>query len=99
MLTRLLSFYRISLVLAVLMGGTELPAAALQGMRGAHDPSTIIKSGNTYWVFATGQGISSLSSTDLVNWTPGPAVFLNNAYPGWINGKVPNFASFFWAPE
>ncbi len=96
---RLLSFFRTSLVLAVLLGGAGRPAAALQGLRGAHDPSTIIKAGNTYWVFATGQGISSLSSTDLVNWTPGPAVFLNNAYPGWINGKVPNFAGFFWAPE
>ena len=75
-------------------------AHALQGPIGAHDPSTIVKDGNKYWVFATGQGIYSLYSTDLVKWTPGPrAVFVNNAYPGWINTKVPNFQGNFWAPE
>ncbi|WP_210520032.1 family 43 glycosylhydrolase [Hymenobacter terricola] len=76
------------------------PAQALQGAQGVHDPSTIIKSGNTYWVFATGQGIYSMYSTDLVNWTPGPrAVFVNNAYPSWINMRVPGFTGNFWAPE
>lgn len=76
------------------------PAHALQGFPGVHDPSTIVKSGNTYWTFATGQGIYSLYSTDLVKWTPGPrAVFPNNAYPNWINTKVPGFGGNFWAPE
>ena len=75
-------------------------AWALQGAVGSHDPSTIIKSGNTYWIFTTGQGIYGMYSTDLVKWTPGPRpVFPNNAYPGWINAKVPGFAGFFWAPE
>ena len=83
-----------------LLLGAVLPAAALQGLTGIHDPSTVIKSGNTYWTFGTGQGIYSLYSTDLVKWTPGPrAVFPNNAYPGWINAKVPGFAGNFWAPE
>ncbi|PJJ59597.1 family 43 glycosylhydrolase [Hymenobacter chitinivorans] len=75
-------------------------ARALQGLTGVHDPSTIVKEGNKYWVFATGQGIYSMYSTDLVNWTPGPrAVFVNNAYPSWINTKVPGFTGNFWAPE
>ena len=81
-------------------GWATLPAQALQGGVGAHDPSTIVKSGNTYWVFTTGQGIYCMYSTDLVKWTPGPrAVFTNNAYPNWINTRVPNFTGNFWAPE
>ena len=88
------------LLLLTALGWAAPRAYALQGLLGVHDPSTIIKSGNTYWVFATGQGIYSMSSTDLVKWTPGPrAVFVNNAYPGWINTKVPGFAGNFWAPE
>ena len=84
----------------LLSGWLARPAYALQGFVGVHDPSTIVKSGNTYWVFATGQGIYCMYSTDLVNWTPGPrSVFVNNAYPGWINTKVPTFAGNFWAPE
>lgn len=83
-----------------LLGGLAPRAHALQGAQGVHDPSTIIKEGNKYWVFATGQGIYSMYSTDLVNWTPGPrAVFVNNAYPAWINTKVPSFGGHFWAPE
>ncbi|UOQ70237.1 family 43 glycosylhydrolase [Hymenobacter cellulosilyticus] len=75
-------------------------AQALQGFPGAHDPSTIVKEGNKYWIFTTGRGIYNMYSTDLVNWTPSPrAVFVNNAYPSWINTKVPNFQGDFWAPE
>ena len=87
-------------LLLLLLSGAWRPVQALQGAQGVHDPSTIVKHGNTYWVFATGQGIYSMSSTDLVHWTPGPrAVFVNNAYPAWINTKVPGFAGNFWAPE
>ncbi|MFD2720471.1 family 43 glycosylhydrolase [Hymenobacter monticola] len=76
------------------------PASALQGAQGVHDPSTIVKEGNKYWIFATGQGVYSMYSTDLVNWTAGPRpVFVNNNYPSWINTKVPGFQGNFWAPE
>jgi arabinan endo-1,5-alpha-L-arabinosidase len=76
------------------------PALALQGTQFAHDPSTIIKDGNKYWTFTTGDGIPSLYSTDLVKWTAAPrAVFQNNAYPSWIKTKVPGFGGNFWAPE
>ncbi|UOQ77742.1 family 43 glycosylhydrolase [Hymenobacter sp. 5516J-16] len=84
----------------LLLGGHVFRATALQGQPGLHDPSTIIKHGNTYWTFATGDGIYSLYSTDLVHWRPGPRpVFPNNGYPSWINSKVPGFAGLFWAPE
>ena len=91
---------RLAVGLVLLMSMAGRPALALQGTQGAHDPSTIIKDGNTYWTFTTGQGITSLYSTDLVKWTAGPrSVFQNNAYPSWINPAVPGFAGFFWAPE
>ncbi|WP_345222372.1 family 43 glycosylhydrolase [Hymenobacter koreensis] len=75
------------------------PALALQGNPGAHDPSAIVKEGNTYWTFTTGQGITSLYSTDLVKWTPGPRPVFPNGYPSWINTRVPGFTGHFWAPE
>ncbi|MEJ7684521.1 MAG: hypothetical protein WKG06_43070 [Segetibacter sp.] len=34
-----------------------------------HDPSTIIKEGNKYWTFTSGDGINAIYSTDLFNWT------------------------------
>lgn len=91
---------RVAVLLLLLVSGASRPARALQGFTGVHDPSTIVKEGNKYWIFATGQGIYSMYSTDLVTWTPGPrAVFPNNAYPAWINTKVPGFQGNFWAPE
>ena len=88
------------LALLALLSSLSFRAAALQGFPGAHDPSTIIKHGNTYWTFATGDGIYSMYSTDLVRWTPAPRpVFPANAYPSWINARVPGFRGHFWAPE
>ena len=96
---RVRHWLRLSLLL-LLVGWLRPDAHALQGAQGVHDPSTIVKEGNKYWVFATGQGIYNMYSTDLVNWTPSPrAVFTNNAYPSWINTKVPGFQGNFWAPE
>jgi arabinan endo-1,5-alpha-L-arabinosidase len=77
----------------------SVPAYALQGALGIHDPSTIVKSGNTYWVFGTGDGIACKYSTDLINWTDAKSVYTKTVYPGWINSKVPGFAGTFWAPE
>ncbi|OUJ72943.1 family 43 glycosylhydrolase [Hymenobacter crusticola] len=75
-------------------------AYALQGANGAHDPSTIVKSGNTYWIFTTGDGVYGMYSTDLISWTPAPRpVFALGTWPSWINAKVPGFAGNFWAPE
>jgi arabinan endo-1,5-alpha-L-arabinosidase len=88
------------LLLLVALLGAAPSAWALHGAIGSHDPSTIVKSGNTYWIFTTGQGIYAKYSTDLVRWTPSPRpVFQNNNYPSWINTKVPGFAGTFWAPE
>jgi arabinan endo-1,5-alpha-L-arabinosidase len=57
-------------VLALLVIELSVSAAPveLQGNLSAHDPSTIVKDGNEYWIFATGRGILSLHSTNLTTW-------------------------------
>ena len=62
-----------------------------------HDPSTIVKDGDEYWIFATGMGVASLRSKDLVNWERGPAVF--SEPPEWITDVVPTQRGHFWAPD
>lgn len=62
-----------------------------------HDPSTVIKCKDRYYVFATGQGIVSRSSADKVFWSAGPRVFPN--YPAWTTNAVPGFTGTFWAPD
>lgn len=88
------------LLLLLLVSFIASPAYALQGNLGAHDPSTIVKDGNKYWVFHTGPGIPSKYSTDLVNWTAASrSVFTPATRPGWIATKVPAFVNEYWAPE
>ncbi|MBT9394830.1 family 43 glycosylhydrolase [Hymenobacter sp. NST-14] len=92
-----------ALRLLTLLAGllSAVPAAfALQGNDNCHDPSSIVKDGNRYWVFTTGIGIYGMYSDDLVTWQSGTRpVFNRNEYPSWISGKVPGFSGDFWAPE
>ena len=69
----------------------------LRGYLTAHDPSTIIKCKDRYYLFYTEQGIASKSSSDRIFWSPGPAVFTNP--PPWTTNLVPGFAGIFWAPD
>lgn len=62
-----------------------------------HDPSTVMRFGADYWVFGTGQGITSLHSRDLVTWERGPRVF--DTAPGWIRDAVPGNKGHLWAPD
>src|SRR5579863_8841061 len=63
-----------------------------------HDPSTIVKDGNTFWVYNTGVGLISHYSTDLVHWKSGPGIFANA--PSWAAEAVPaNRNRNFWAPD
>lgn len=76
-------------------------AAILQrhGRRDArvHDPSTIVKCGADYWLFATGMGVQSWRSSDLEHWERGPRVF--EEPPPWITDIVPTQRGHFWAPD
>jgi arabinan endo-1,5-alpha-L-arabinosidase len=69
----------------------------LQGDTFVHDPSTIIKDGDHYYVYATGRGIRVKSSPDLIHWTERPHVF--SEPPAWTKTAVPGFHGYFWAPD
>ncbi|HVY69985.1 MAG TPA: arabinan endo-1,5-alpha-L-arabinosidase [Verrucomicrobiae bacterium] len=66
-----------------------------------HDPSTVIKDKDTYWVFCTAQrgdrGVSSRFSKDLVHWQNGPAVL--STMPEWVPDAVGRTVTGFWAPD
>jgi hypothetical protein len=64
----------------------------------AHDPSTMIYDGSRYYVFADGQGISEIYSTDMRNWYDTYPVFPGNP-PSWTTNVVPSFTGYFWAPD
>ncbi len=75
---------------------------------GIHDPSTIIKCKDKYWVFGTGDGIYSIYSTNLITWQEGPTPFTKTKFPTWINNYVKGgtdlignavFHGGFWAPD
>lgn len=66
--------------------------------RRVHDPSTLIKCKDEYWVFYTGNGTPSWHSKDLKNWEAGPRVFAQT--PDWVREAVPAFrGGGFWAPD
>jgi len=62
-----------------------------------HDPSTIVQCKDEYWVFATGRGIVSRHSTNLIHWAPGPPVFSN--VPSWTTNTIQGNYGRFWAPD
>jgi len=69
----------------------------LAPLQHVHDPSTIIRCGDEYWLFATGPGIVSWHSTDLIHWRQGPSVF--SSLPPWAREIDPRQNGYFWAPE
>lgn len=68
---------------------------AIQGNIAAHDP-TLIKEGNTYYVFSTGGGIQIRTSTDLSTWTYQRTVF--SKIPSWVTSAVGSITDL-WAPD
>ena len=63
------------------------PARAVETDLTVHDPSTIVKSGGTYWVYGTGRGLPQFSSPDRQHWTFQGPVFANA--PAWVAADVP----------
>jgi beta-xylosidase len=64
-----------------------------------HDPSTIARCKDDYWIFCTGRGTPSFHSKDLITWQRGPTTF--TASPSWVASAVPRNRSGldFWAPD
>lgn len=84
-------------VLLVVYGSVFAQKALPIDQVGTHDP-VMIKEGKTYYLFATGRGISVHSSTDLKTWIQEKPVFENA--PKWVNeGNVPGFKNHIWAPD
>jgi arabinan endo-1,5-alpha-L-arabinosidase len=69
-----------------------------RGIR-VHDPSTIVKCKEEYWIFCTGRGTPSYRSKDLTTWERGPTTFATS--PEWVTQAVPGNRSGldFWAPD
>ena len=83
--------------LVVAPGTARGQTMPLTGDIQVHDPSTIVKCGQDYWLFATGNGLASRRSKDLLHWEPGPRVFAQP--PAWTAKAVPGSRSYFWAPD
>jgi arabinan endo-1,5-alpha-L-arabinosidase len=84
-------------ILAADKAGLDLQPAATRLVR-AHDPSTIVKCKDEYWVFCTGRGLPCYHSKDLRAWESGPRV-MTNSLP-WAAQAVPeNSGRDFWAPD
>jgi len=91
-------------VVASFFCSLQTTAITLNGTTDIHDPSTILKDGDTYWTFGTGGGaatlpINALYSKDLINWQRGSSPIRPNTRPSWISSKVPGFDGNFWAPD
>lgn len=61
-----------------------------------HDP-VMARHDGVYYLFATGQGISVWSSTNLTDWEREAPVF--DEPPAWTTVAVPSFKGHFWAPD
>jgi hypothetical protein len=88
------------LCLLLTLGASSPAQMPVLGNWGAHDPSTMLKDGSRYYLFTTGSGIPNKYSTDLRNWTAGPAVF-SSGPPAWVSNAVPGFdpGNWNWAPD
>jgi beta-xylosidase len=63
----------------------------------AHDPSRITAHAGRYWVFSTGRGCRTASSTNLTHWVQGPRVF--PAPLTWWAAAAPGNNGDVWAPD
>lgn len=94
---------KLKLLLVIISVGLVLTTKAQSFPAGVHDPSSIIKDGDTYWIFATGDGIQAQYSKDLVTWENGPTPFTTTSFPSWIKNYAKtddeSFGGHFWAPD
>ncbi|MEQ5809782.1 family 43 glycosylhydrolase [Alteromonas sp. NFXS44] len=98
------SIFLRQIITTLCLFSSSLVAIELNGTTDIHDPSTIMRDGNTYWTFGTGAGnatlpLNALYSTDMVNWQRGSSPIAPGGYPSWIDNKVTGFDGNFWAPD
>lgn len=93
-------FKVVAVFLVVLLVATTTAQAAHWGLSGAlvtHDP-TLIKEGNTWWSFSTGQGIGVKYSGNGTAWTDGIRIF-NSALSWWKTYAPAMTTNDVWAPD
>jgi len=78
-----------------LNGSAQMP---FYGNYYLHDPGTMIRDGNAYYIFGDGQGISGITSTDLRNWSATSPAFPGEP-PAWTTNNISGFTGYFWAPD
>lgn len=85
------------LVLLCLIGQSAFAQTdeALDSSRNIHDPA-VIRQGETYYLFATGNGVPIHCSDDLKIWNLCSAVFFKE--PDWLAEAVPGVTNL-WAPD
>lgn len=62
-----------------------------------HDPVMAKGEDGRYYIFATGFGVSVLSSADMKEWRPEPAVL--KVIPEWAKQEVKGYNGHTWAPD
>lgn len=62
-----------------------------------HDPSTLVRYGDGFWMFCTGRGIRAYHSANLEHWRPAPPLL--PVMPGWVRDVVPDHRGHYWAPD
>lgn len=87
---------RAALLLGALGAAPSAPSQAQTGAVGVHDPA-IIKHGDVYYLFHTGNGIPIKRSRDLVHWEEAGRVF--DSLPAWAAEAVPAARNSLWAPD
>ena len=67
----------------------------LSGNLGTHDP-VVIASEDTYYLYATGNGIATKTSKNMTTWTATPDVF--SSMPSWVAQSISGVTNI-WAPD
>jgi beta-xylosidase len=85
-------------LLIVAMLSSQVPAQALSGSFGIHDPS-VIQVGSCYYAFGTGTWLPILKSCTAMSgsWAFDKNVF--SALPSWIPGAIGATPGNLWAPD
>lgn len=81
---------------AALIIAASLTSAAQSTSPGVHDP-VMIQENEVSYIFATGNGIHRMKSTDMVTWEQMKPVF--DEAPAWAVEAIPGFKGHIWAPD
>jgi arabinan endo-1,5-alpha-L-arabinosidase len=76
-----------------------LVPAALEGQIGIHDPSTVVKCGEKYYVAGTGRGVSFLVSTNGFDWQRGGGTAFQRVPDSVLKYCPKNNGAGVWAPD